>query len=78
MIVHNEVSPLRSLYYIGGLVIREISMARSEAVTLDYLRRSLSESQDFIPFAYLLLALDWLYLVGAVDLHDDDRISLCS
>lgn len=65
MIVNKDVRPERKIYYIGALVIDILTDSKEEAVDHLSVFETLHKKEK-ISAEVFLLALDWLFLLGAV------------
>jgi len=75
MIVNQDIHPQRDLYYLGAIVLK--LLGKSEDLICDYLEiyQSLNKHYSVSLNAYSL-ALDWLFLIGAID-SDNGGIKKC-
>lgn len=78
MIIQNTSSPLKSLYIIGGRVLMVLSSSEFGAMSPLALFEKYQERFERVSFAYILYALDWLYITGCVELTKQGDISLCN
>lgn len=81
LIINQHSPPEKSLFYIGARILE--SLNRSMFPVTDVLSgyRRLQDSTGpgiRISFAYYLLALDWLFLLGKVDITESGDIIKCS
>jgi hypothetical protein len=75
----NDANPRRSLYYLGAVVLDVLTREKAKTIeTLELFRRSRqrADHHDF-PFSYFVLALDWLYILGAIKLTNEGDIEKC-
>jgi hypothetical protein len=80
MLVDRDTSPQRNLYYVGARILQLFKEAPFKTIDIDVAFRELnlrSEREKSIPFNYFVLALDWLFLINAVDLTSDGDIVRC-
>ena len=77
MIIQNTSSPLKSLYIIGGRILIVLNSSDLGAMSPLALLEKYQEKFDRVSFAYILYALDWLYITGCVELTKQGDISLC-
>jgi len=78
MILSNSQSPNKCLYVVGANLIEIIKADEKEALpTLDLFKKY-NENYEVISFAYFNFGLDWLFIVGAVDITHTGEIILCS
>lgn len=78
MIIHNTSSPLKSLYIIGGRVLMVLNSNEFGTMSPLALLEKYQEQFERVSFAYILYALDWLYITGCVELTKQGDISLCN
>lgn len=80
MIVDRDTPPERNLYFVGARIIKLILDNSLRILDFDIAYHTINvgcaEAKQ-IPFSYFLLALDWLYILGAIDLNDDGDIVRC-
>ncbi|MCF5364653.1 hypothetical protein GIV94_26270, partial [Pseudomonas syringae] len=77
MIIQNASSPIKSLYIIGGRVLMVLNYSEFGTMSPLALVEKYQEKFEPISFAYILYALDWLYITGIVELTKQGDISLC-
>ncbi len=75
MIVGRDTKPERQIYNLGALLLGVLKDTPEDTAELYPTFESLNARQDVSVSAFLL-ALDWLFLVGAVS-NDDGRIKKC-
>lgn len=68
MIINKDIRPDRKIYYIGALVIDVLKENEEDAVDHLSVFEELQERES-ITAEVFLLALDWLYLLGAIRLE---------
>ena len=78
MIIQNTSSPLKSLYIIGGRVLMVLKSSEFGTMSPLALVEKYQEKFERVSFAYILYALDWLYITGSVELTEQGDISLCN
>ncbi|EXF95359.1 hypothetical protein HK44_026490 [Pseudomonas fluorescens HK44] len=78
MIIQNTSSPLKSLYIIGGRILMVLNSSEFGTMSPLALVERYQERFERISFAYILYALDWLYISGYVELTKQGDISLCN
>lgn len=66
MILGKDVHPERKIYYWGAIVIDSIRQHGGEEITFFSLFEMLHADHEISIDAYAL-ALDWLFLLGAID-----------
>jgi hypothetical protein len=76
MIVNNNISPERDLYYLGAKLI-EIMMNQEE-VEVDYfeLYQKVNLSLN-ISISLYTLVLDWLFIIGLINNPQNGTITKC-
>lgn len=78
MIISNAQSQKLSLYYIGANLLTLIKNHQFKAICPSLLFSKYGESYDEISFSYFIHGLDWLYIIGAVQLTPSGDVSLCN
>lgn len=68
MILNKDINPAHSLYFIGSLVINELTISESKNFDFLELYRSIQNSQR-VSMNIFTLSLDWLYLNGVIDIN---------
>ncbi|KIA82410.1 ABC-three component system middle component 6 [Flavobacterium sp. AED] len=79
MLLPQDVAPEKSLYVIGGRIIEtfnSINLRTIDTKTLYTSYVSMFRQQD-LSFSYFLYALDWLYIIGFVEIYNDTKIKRC-
>lgn len=79
MIVDSEKHPERNVYFIGSCQL-ELLLAsrRNEHDPLLLFQQYNKKNKTRISLDYHLLALDWLYLLGLIEINDKGNIVLCT
>lgn len=71
----NEAQPEKSLYVVGALLIESLSQRIGTfSVTELY---AAEQRQLQVSFAQFILAIDWLFLTGAIAPANDGRLKKC-
>ena len=74
MLLPNYSNPKKSLYYIGALILEEFKYQD----TYDFLELySIIKQKNPISIQIYILALDWLFLISAVDMDRQRRLQRC-
>lgn len=71
----NEAQPDKSIYVVGAKLIKILARSADSFHAADLY--SLCEKEMKIGFAQFLLAIDWLYLVGIIELAPNGRLIKC-
>lgn len=75
MIVDGDKHPERNIYFIGAKQLELLRSKKSaEHDILDLFEKYNKKSLIKISFDYHLLGLDWLFLLGAVQVNDNGNI----
>ena len=75
MLILNESKPEKSLYVIGALLLEEIKKQPIIFHPAELFEICSSVLQ--VSFPQFLLTLDWLYLIGLLDINDKGGIQRC-
>ncbi|HHT8227559.1 ABC-three component system middle component 6 [Citrobacter sp. BNK-39] len=76
MIINNQY-PSKSLYLLGGNILRILNDELQNKVSLDDLHDKYELTYGTISFPYFIYALDWLYIIDAIDLDCYGGGELC-
>jgi len=79
MLLPQDVQPEKSLYVIGAQIINTFNSLGRRTVDIKTLYASFQSLHTTIEisFTYFLYALDWLYIIGFVDLYNGSKIKRC-
>lgn len=79
MLLPQDVSPEKSLYVIGGRIIETFNSLNRTVLDTKTLYSSyiLKYKIEDISFSYFLYALDWLYLIGFIEIYNNTKIKRC-
>lgn len=75
MLLPDNIHPENSVYYNGALVL-EIMQHHKQLNIVDLFFK-LRETSE-VSFPILVLCLDWLYLIDAVNVNNKGVVKLCS
>lgn len=76
MIISKDINPERDYYYLGAKIIAILSS--SESIKYDYFSAFEElKSTENISINLFTLALDWLFLIGAIDNSEKGYITKC-
>jgi len=75
MILNKDINPEHSLYFIGSLILNELTNSKNEKFDFLELYRGIQNSQT-VSMNIFTLSIDWLYLNGVVDI-DKGKIKKC-
>lgn len=75
MIVGNTTPPERQIYVLGARVLEALSKSSSTVVDVGKLLDEVRASEPMSENAFML-ALNWLYVIGAVD-GSDGQVKRC-
>lgn len=71
MIIAKDINPEHSLYYIGSLIIKELTNSNAESIDFMEVYRKLHNNQQ-ISLNIFTLSLDWLFLNSAVEIKNGE------
>lgn len=76
MIIQGFTNPQNSLYFIGGMIIKALKdISNDEVDFFDLFERT--QKYCHCSFSLFSLATDWLFLVGALDLNSNGKLTKC-
>ena len=74
MILSNNSNPKNSLYYIGGIILTLIKKKNN----YDYLELYTQLKTNYnVSFQLYNFALDWLYLISAIEFDEEEGVVKC-
>ena len=77
MIVSKDTNPAKDLYYIGGLILQYFM--ENSVKTIEYHDFVVQFKKKYNFSANIItLSLDWLYIIGYIDLNAEGDIAVCS
>lgn len=79
MIAPRDIRPERSLYAIGAALLLRMRQRKSSVIGVDKLYEEFSSIyNEEISYSYYIYALDWLYLLGLIDVAEGNlKIKKC-
>ena len=79
MLLPQDVSPEKSLYVIGGQIIQAFNIYKRRIIEPKVLYDNYISlyNIDAISYSYFLYALDWLYIMGFIEVYNDTKIKRC-
>jgi hypothetical protein len=78
MIITQSENPKNSLYFMGAQVLHVLMNERFGLIDTLILYNKLNERlQENITFHKFLTTLDWLFIVGLIDISDQGDIKKC-
>ena len=78
MILAPNESPKNSLFYIGACLIRSMSSERFAVIdSIAFFEKIKSEQVPDLSLSRYLYALNWLYIIGLIDLSPSGDIKRC-
>lgn len=78
MIIDSDKHPERNLYFIGAKLLELIKSKKSDHDLGVLFRKYNQANVNSISFDYMLLALDWLFILGTVDVNKEGNVRVCS
>ncbi len=74
MITPKDILPEKSLYAIGATVISIINKAKTSEIDPEKIYQEFLSSHPIdISYNYFLYSLDWLFLIGFIELNSNKR-----
>lgn len=73
MLASKDISPNKSLYYIAAKIIEIIKKEELKTIDIYFLKDEINKN-EYISMPLLLLAFDWLFLLGILKIDDDGVI----
>lgn len=76
MLLPDNIQPELTLYYIGGLILKNLK--EKNMLSVVDLFQLVKKENTGVSFLSYLLSLDWLYLINAAAVQDNGDVALCS
>jgi hypothetical protein len=76
MLLPKNTNPYFSIYYLGAIVLRELASINEKSVDFLRLYHQVS-SHNKVSVQSFTLTLDWLYLLGSIELNEKGGIVKC-
>ncbi|MEA5402691.1 ABC-three component system middle component 6 [Arcicella sp. DC2W] len=79
MIIPTDTPPERSMYVIGASVVGILKKEKAKTIDPDILYKKFIKNNPHvkITYNYFLYALDWLFILGLVELTPQAMIKRC-
>ncbi|WP_305374055.1 ABC-three component system middle component 6 [Photobacterium leiognathi] len=77
MLLNNFSTPKQSLIIIGSNIITIFNDEKLEYVEIKKLYNSYNNLFGFLSYSYFMLGLDFLFIVGYIELNENGVIELC-
>lgn len=81
MLTDIYVEPQKNIYYIGARILQLLSRFKDgDEIELEWISRRLNKNRpgkQKIGIQYIVLALDWLFMLGLVDSGEKGRVKKC-
>lgn len=75
MLLPDNIHPENSIYYNGGIIIKEVKMKNNLNILELY---SKVKKEYSMSFSIFLLSLDWLYLINILEINEMGCVVLCT
>jgi len=76
MIISRDTNPAKDLYYAGGLILQYFIKDSIKTITPYRLIQNL-KNECKLSTNIIYLSLDWLYIIGSIDLNENGEIVTC-
>ncbi len=78
MLLPQDISPEKSLYVMGGQIIQVFKTYKRSIIEPKILYdKYLDMFYSDVSYSYFLYALDWLFLLGYIDVYKSTKIKRC-
>lgn len=75
MLLPDNINPEQTIYYNGSFVLKVIT-GLGVSNLLDLYMRTIQEKE--MTMSVFTLCLDWLFLIGMIELNPNGMVALCS
>jgi hypothetical protein len=76
MIISKDTNPAKDLYYIGGIILQYLIENNLKTIGYHDLV-SVMKSRYNITTNLLSLSIDWLYILGSIEINQIGDLSIC-
>jgi len=76
MIISKDTNPAKDIYYTGGLILQYFIKNSIKVIGCNDFVQNLKNEYN-LSTNMIFLSLDWLYILGSVDLNADGEILIC-
>ncbi|MCZ0933426.1 MAG: hypothetical protein OXJ52_09800 [Oligoflexia bacterium] len=76
MIIDSDKHPEQNLFFIGARLIECIKKSKKLEIEIEILLEDYNNHYKKISIDYLLLGLDWLYILGFIDINEKGNICI--
>ena len=76
MIIDSDKHPEKNLFYIGARLIEIIQNSKKLEFEIETLLEQYNNCYKKISIDYLLLGLDWLYILGFIDINEKGSVCI--
>lgn len=76
MLLSTDTKPETTPYYCGGCILKALG-SQPDGLSLFDLYETV-KSEDGMGSATFVLGLDWLYLLQAIAVNEEGKVTLCS
>lgn len=80
MLVDNDIDPTKSIYFLGAKIIDQIKSSNFSVTDPNLLFKRINSQSTLgnkLSFDYYMLALDWLYIIGLIDMNETGDVVKC-
>ncbi|KTD65345.1 ABC-three component system middle component 6 [Legionella spiritensis] len=78
MIVDSDKHPELNIYFIGAIILKVINKSfNCENDILDIFKKYNKGRKIKVSFDYFLLGMDWLYILGIININEKGNVILC-
>lgn len=79
MLLPQDVAPEKSLYVIGSQIINVFNIYKRSIIEPRELYNFYIDIYDIedLSYSYFLYALDWLYMLGFIEIYKSTKIKRC-
>ena len=76
MIISKDINPAKDLYYTGSLILQYFIKYSIKTIDCHNLVQNLKKEYG-LSANIIFLSLDWLYILGSIELNADGEIAVC-
>lgn len=76
MLLSKDINPKRDLYYLGGVALRVLAETPTNTVDFFSFYKQVCEVEN-IALKLFIQTIDWLFILGALDINKKGEIQKC-
>lgn len=76
--INNLQFPEKGLYVVGSKIVKMFVEKTHASINIVNLYDDYERNYGYISYPYFIYALDWLFIIGIIDLNKKGELTLCN